>query len=59
MGPLPGELMMRHRLTVPDYHQMAETGIPGPDDRVELIAGEVLEMSLIGSLHAAVVRAVT
>jgi len=58
MATMPGELMTRHRLTVNDYHQMAETGILGPDDRVELIAGEVLDMSPIGSLHAAVVRAV-
>jgi Uma2 family endonuclease len=58
MATMPGELMTRHRLTVNDYHQMAETGILGPDDRVELIAGEVLDMSPTGSLHAAVVRAV-
>ena len=57
MATMPGELMTRHRLTVDDYHQMAESGILGPDDRVELIAGEVLDMSPIGSLHAALVRA--
>ena len=57
MATMLGELMTRHRLTVADYHQMAESGILGPDDRVELIAGEVLDMSPIGSLHAALVRA--
>ena len=57
MATMPGELMTRHRLTVDDYHQMAESGILGPDDRVELISGEVLDMSPIGSLHAALVRA--
>jgi Uma2 family endonuclease len=54
---MPSELVMRHRLTVDDYHQMAKSGILGSDDRVELIAGEVLDMSPIGSLHAALVRA--
>lgn len=57
MATMPSELVMRHRLTVDDYHQMAESGILGRDDRVELIAGEVLDMSPIGSLHAALVRA--
>jgi len=57
MPTMPGELMTRHRLTVDDYHHMAESGILGLDDRVELIAGEVLDMSPIGSLHAALVRA--
>jgi Uma2 family endonuclease len=57
MATMPGELVTRHRLTVEDYHQMAAAGILGPDNRVELIAGEVLDMSPIGSLHAALVAA--
>jgi Uma2 family endonuclease len=57
MATMLGDLLTRHRLTVEGYHQMAEAGILGPDDRVELIAGEVLDMSPIGSLHAALVRA--
>ena len=59
MATMPGELMTRHRLTVDDYHHMAESGILGPDDRVELIAGEVLDRSPIGSLHAALVAALS
>jgi Uma2 family endonuclease len=58
MATMAADSLRRHRLTVADYHQMAEAGILGPDDRVELIAGEVLDMSPIGSLHAAVVAAV-
>jgi len=57
VATMPSELVVRHRLTVDDYHRMAESGILGSDDRVELIAGEVLDMSPIGSLHAALVRA--
>ena len=38
----------RHRFTVEEYHKMVEAGIFGEDDRVELLDGEVLEMSPIG-----------
>lgn len=41
-----------YKLTVDDYYRMGEAGIFGPEDRVELIEGEVIEMSPIGSFHA-------
>ncbi len=44
-----------HSFTVEEYHRMAEAGIFGEDDRVELIEGEVVEMAAIGSRHAACV----
>ena len=51
----PESALRRHRLSVAAYERMAEVGILGPESRVELIDGEVLDMSPIGSLHAAVV----
>ena len=42
----------RHRLTVDDYRRMGETGILGPELRVELIDGEIIDMPPIGSVHA-------
>ena len=41
--------------SVSEYHRMAEAGIFGEDDHVELIEGEVVAMSPIGSRHAACV----
>jgi len=46
----------RHRLTVHDYHRMADAGIFSEDDRIELIDGDLIDMAPIGSEHAAVVN---
>ena len=45
----------RRSFTVDQYYRMAEVGILSEDDRVELLDGEVIEMSPIGSRHAACV----
>lgn len=45
----------RRYFTVDEYSRMSEAGIFSPDDRVELIGGEIVKMSPIGSLHAACV----
>jgi len=47
----------RHWFTVAEYNRMGETGIFSEDDRVELIEGEIIEMSPIGERHAACVDA--
>jgi Uma2 family endonuclease len=51
---MPVELL-RRKFTVKQYHQMAEAGILTEDDRVELIRGEIVEMTPIGRRHAACV----
>lgn len=50
------ELLRRHRLSVDDFHRMAEAGILSGDDRVELIEGELIDMAPIGTRHAACIR---
>lgn len=47
--------LKHHRLSIQDYHRMMEVGILTAHDRVELINGEIIEMSPIGSPHAACV----
>lgn len=44
------------RFTVEDYHELGRAGILGEDDRVELIEGEIIDMTPIGSRHAAHVK---
>ena len=44
-----------HRFTVAEYYRMAEAGILGEDDRVELIGGQIVDMSPINPPHAAAV----
>lgn len=43
------------RFTISQYHQMSEAGILSENDKVELINGEIIEMSPIGRRHAACV----
>lgn len=45
----------RHRITVDEYHRMAEVGLLAPDARVELIEGEIIDMAPIGREHTSVV----
>lgn len=47
---------VRRQFTVDEYHRMAEAGILTEDDRIELIAGELITMSPIGTRHAACVK---
>jgi len=46
----------RHRFTAKDYHRMVAACILSEEARVELIDGEVVEMSPVGSRHVACVN---
>lgn len=43
------------RLSVQEYHQMAESGILHPDERVELLEGQIIQMAAKGTAHSAAV----
>lgn len=49
-------LARRRLLSVDDYHRMAEAGIFGPEERVELIEGEIVTMAPIGPDHSGIVN---
>ena len=48
--------MTRHRFTVAEYMRMAEVDLLGEDSRVELIWGEIVEMSPIYIAHTSTVK---
>jgi Uma2 family endonuclease len=50
---------LKRRFTADEFLRMAETGILCEDDRLELIDGEVVEMSPIGQPHTAAVSSAT
>lgn len=46
------EYPQRHAVTAEEYLRMGEAGVFGPEARLELIEGEIVEMAPIGSPHA-------
>lgn len=51
--------LLRRKFTVKQYHKMVDAGILNEDDRVELIRGEIIQMTPIGRRHAACVARLT
>lgn len=49
----------RRLFSVAEFNQLVEAGFFDQDDRLELIEGEIIEMSPIGERHAASVRKLT
>ena len=41
-----------YKFTVEEYHKLAEVGLFGEDDRIELLNGEIIVMHAIGYRHA-------
>jgi Uma2 family endonuclease len=48
--------LKRHRMKADEYQRLGEVGVLAPDQRVELIDGEIIEMAPIGSRHFAMVN---
>ena len=48
----PAPTRETRKFTVAEYYRMAEVGILGPDERVELIEGDIIVMPPIGPGHA-------
>lgn len=48
--------LTHRRITVDEYHKMAEAGILSEDEHTELINGEIIQMSAMGGRHVEAVR---
>jgi Uma2 family endonuclease len=59
MGVSADSWIKRRQINVDDYHRMGEIGLIGPDERVELIEGEIIDMAPIGFDHAGLVNWLT
>ena len=51
--------LARRRITAHEFRRMAEAGVFGEDERLELIAGDLVEMTPIGRGHAGFVNRLT
>lgn len=52
-------LPAKHLFTTEELSRMGEAGLFSEDDRIELVEGEIYEMSPLGERHAACVRKLT
>ena len=51
--------VLKRAFSVGEFHRMAEAGVFGENDRLELLAGEIVRMTPIGSHHAGCVNRLT
>src|SRR5947199_8619062 len=54
-----GMPLSARRFSVDEYHRMAQAGLFDEDDRIELLDGQIVEMSPIGPGHAGCVDVLT
>jgi len=54
-----GVALRTRQFNAEEFHRMADAGIFGENDRLELIDGEIVEMTPIGPFHAECVRRLT
>jgi Uma2 family endonuclease len=52
-------VLTKHRFNTQEYYRMAETGLLKPDAHVELLEGQIIDMSPIGPFHGGVVNRLT
>jgi Uma2 family endonuclease len=52
-------IIVRKRFTTDEYEQMSAAGVLTENDRVELIEGEIVEMSPLGPQHSSCVTRLT
>ena len=55
-APTPSPTLETRKFTVAEYYRMGEAGILKPDERVELIEGEIIVMPPIGPGHSGTVN---
>ena len=53
------KVIQRRQFTVHEYHRMADAGILGCDEQLELIAGQIVVREPIGARHARTVDRLT
>ncbi len=51
--------LSRHKFTADEYEQLGRSGIFTEDDRVELLDGDIVEMSPLGPRHVRSVNRLT
>ena len=52
-------LLERRKFTLEEYHRLGEMGFLDEDDRVEFMAGDIVEMSPVGKAHNACINRCT